>query len=255
MDIATVGGLLFGFALLGTAIVLGGDAAAFVDAPAVLIVVGGTFAMTVMSYSLGDVLRAQGAIRMAVVSPRMTPSAAATFVLELAELARGKGPLALENVQADLAPQPFLRDGIQMVIDGTAGDEVEKVLSGKSRSLSRRHAISVGVFRKAAEVAPAMGLIGTLVGLVQMLGNLDDPATIGPGMAVALLTTFYGAILSNMVFAPLAAKIERNAREEALLHEIYLTGTTSIGRRENPRRLEMLLNARLPPSEQVNYFN
>ena len=100
-----------------------------------------------------------------------------------------------------------------------------------------------------------MGLIGTLIGLVQMLGQLDDPSTIGPSMAVALLTTFYGAVLSNMLFSPLAAKLERNSDEEVLLNTIYLTGVTSIGRKENPRRLEMLVNTLLPPAQRVQFFD
>ena len=109
--------------------------------------------------------------------------------------------------------------------------------------------------RKAAEVAPAMGLIGTLVGLVQMLGRLDDPTSIGPAMAVALLTTLYGAILANMLFAPLATKLERNATEEALVNQIYLTGLNSILRQENPRRLELQLNTLLPPAQRLRVFN
>ena len=100
-----------------------------------------------------------------------------------------------------------------------------------------------------------LGLIGTLVGLVQMLGQLDDPSTIGPSMAVALLTTFYGAVLSNMVFSPLAAKLERNSDEEMLLNNIYVTGVTSIGRQENPRRLEMLVNTLLSPADRVQHFD
>ena len=100
-----------------------------------------------------------------------------------------------------------------------------------------------------------MGLIGTLVGLVQMLGNLDDPSSIGPAMAVALLTTFYGAILATMVFNPLASKLERNSDAEAMVNQIYAIGATSISRQENPRRLEMMLNTILPPVKRVNYFD
>ena len=111
------------------------------------------------------------------------------------------------------------------------------------------------VLRKMGEFSPAMGLIGTLVGLVQMLGHLDDPSTIGPSMAVALLTTFYGAVLANIVFLPLASKLERNSAEETLVNNVYLMGAASIGRQENPRRLEMLLNSVLPPAKRVRYFD
>lgn len=119
----------------------------------------------------------------------------------------------------------------------------------------QRHLKSAGVLRKAAEVAPAMGLIGTLIGLVQMLGNLEDPAAIGPGMAIALLTTFYGAVLSNMMFSPLATKLERNSAEESLVANLYMLAAGSICRKENPRRLEMLFNAMLPPARQIQFFS
>ena len=110
------------------------------------------------------------------------------------------------------------------------------------------------MLRKASEVAPAMGLIGTLVGLVQMLGHLSDPSSIGPGMAIALLTTFYGAILGSMVFSPLAAKLERNAAEEALLNRIYLMTSAAIGSRNHPGRLQLLLNTILPPTDKVHVY-
>jgi chemotaxis protein MotA len=118
-----------------------------------------------------------------------------------------------------------------------------------------RHQKGANIMKKAGDIAPAMGLIGTLIGLVQMLGNLDDPSSIGPSMAVALLTTFYGAVLANMVFMPLAAKLERNSGEEELLNSVYMVGAVSIGRQENPRRLEMLINSILPPSKRVSYFD
>ncbi|MCK4938737.1 MAG: MotA/TolQ/ExbB proton channel family protein, partial [Rhodospirillaceae bacterium] len=135
------------------------------------------------------------------------------------------------------------------------GEEVEGILRKDMFSTVQRHISSASILRKAAEFAPAMGLIGTLIGLVQMLGNLDDPSTIGPSMAVALLTTFYGAVLANMVFSPMAAKLERNSAEEAMVNNIYVMGASSIGRQENPRRLEMMLNSVLPPSKRVQYFD
>ncbi|MEE8274382.1 MAG: MotA/TolQ/ExbB proton channel family protein [Alphaproteobacteria bacterium] len=254
MDLATLLGLFAGFGLIGTAIVLGGTPLAFVDAPAMLIVFGGTFAVTIVSFSLDDVLRANSAVIKALFQPVLDTSIAATQVLELAELARHKGALALENVQSKTVNLPFLNEGLSLVVDGSSGDEVESIMTRKVHAMASRHARSVEVIRKAADVSPAMGLIGTLVGLVQMLGNLEDPSTIGPSMAVALLTTFYGAVLSNMVFSPLAAKLERKSGDEVLLNTIYLTGLASITRHENPRRLEMLLNTLLPPTERIEYF-
>ncbi len=254
MDFATLIGLLAGFGLIGTAIVLGGTPLAFVDLPAILIVFGGTFAMTIVSFSLDDVMRATSAVFKSLFQTAFDPGVAATQILELAEVARHKGALALESMQSQTATLPFLDEGISLVVDGSNGEEIERILNHKLHSMANRHAKSVDVVRKAAEVSPAMGLIGTLIGLVQMLGNLEDPSTIGPSMAVALLTTFYGAMLSNMVFSPLAARLERQSGDEVLLNTIYATGLASITRQENPRRLEMLLNTLLPPAERVAFF-
>ncbi|MFQ5785221.1 MAG: motility protein A [Alphaproteobacteria bacterium] len=255
LDFATIFGLVAGLGLIGTAILLGGAPLAFVDVPALLIVFGGTFAVTTMSFSLDEVMRAGTAVLKTLTRPMLDADRAATQMIELSELARRKGALALQGVQSELARLAFLNEGISMVVDGSNSDEIERSLKHRVEAMANRHAKTVNVIRRAAEVSPAMGLIGTLVGLVQMLGNLDDPSTIGPSMAVALLTTFYGAMLSNMVFSPLATKLERISADERLLNTIYIAGVTSIGRQENPRRLEMLLNTLLPPAQHVHYFD
>jgi chemotaxis protein MotA len=254
-DIATLLGLVGAGVLIVGAITLGGDLGAFVDIPAILIVVGGTLAVTTMSYPLGDVSRAQQAMLGALVTRPLDAAAAAQDALVLAETARERGPMQLQSRLPEFADRPFLRRALTMVIDGSSPEEIERTMSSEINATTARHARSSGVLRRASEVAPAMGLIGTLVGLVQMLGNLDDPATIGPSMAIALLTTLYGALLANMVFAPLAAKLERNAAAESLVSQVYLLGALSICRQENPRRLELLINTVLPPSERIRHFD
>lgn len=255
MDFATIIGLVCGFALLSTAIYLGGSPESFVNLPAILIVLGGTFAVTTICFSLREVGRTAKVLVKTVFYGNRDPAAAAIHVLQVAEMARRQGVLSLQNVLESLHNEPFLHKGISMVVDGTPGEEVEAIMRRDMHSTVQRHHKSTSVLRKAAEFAPAMGLIGTLIGLVQMLGNLDNPANIGPAMAVALLTTFYGAVLANMVFAPLASKLERNSAEEAVVNNVYLMGASSIGRQENPRRLEMLLNSVLPPAKRVQYFD
>jgi chemotaxis protein MotA len=255
MDLATVLGLIGGFGLMAIAIILGGSPGAFLDLPAFLIVVGGTFFITVACFSLGEVLNSQIVVAKTVLGRPGDPSEAAIRMLQLSERARKDGVLGLERHLSRGSDDQFLSKAMDLVLDGTQPDEIEKILRIDVNSMSARHVKGAGVLRKAAEISPAMGLIGTLIGLVQMLGRLDDPATIGPAMAVALLTTFYGAVLANMVFSPLASKLERNSMEEALLHNIYLSGASSIGRQENPRRLEMLLNTMLPPAKRVQYFS
>ena len=173
--------------------------------------------------------------------------------------AAGKGALTPAGQEVGIDCQqvpPRHQDALGIGLEvGPPGGEVEAIMRRDMHSTVQRHAKSTNVLRKLGEFAPAMGLIGTLIGLVQMLGRLNDPSTIGPSMAVALLTTFYGAVLANIVFLPLAAKLERNSTEEALVNNVYLMGATSIGRQENPRRLEMLLNSLLPPSQRVQYFD
>lgn len=255
LDTATVVGLACGFGLIAAAVLLGGQPASFVNLPGLLIVLGGTFAVTAMCFSAGEVTRTAAVLSKAFFRSGRDPSDAAVHVLRVAEMARRQGVLSLQGLLDPLKGEPFLCKGISMVVDGTPGEEVETIMRRDMQATLQRHTKSANVLRKAAEFAPAMGLIGTLIGLVQMLGSLGDPSTIGPSMAVALLTTFYGAVLANMVFSPLAAKLERNSAEEMLVSSIYAMAVASIGRQENPRRLEMLLNSVLPPAKRVQYFD
>ncbi len=255
MDIATLLGMLIGFGLVVAAIATGGSIGAFVDVPSVLIVIGGTFAITTVSFTLGEIIKGQKLMIKAVFNKSGDLAAAATQVLELADLARKNGVLGMQESLKNLDNIPFLQKGLALVVDGTPGDEVERMMKQEIKGMEARHEKSAGILRQAGTVAPAMGLIGTLIGLVQMLGNLDDPNSIGPSMAVALLTTLYGAILANMVFNPMAGKLERNSAEEAALMSLYTLGAASIGRQENPRRLETMLNTQLPPAKRVQFFD
>ena len=254
-DLATVLGVTGAFAVIIAAMVLGGSPGSFVDIPAILIVFGGTFLVTTASFTFEEVIRAQGVMLRAVIYHAETPVDAARRALFLADRARRIGPLNLEEAARDLRPSRFLRLALQLIADQLPSTEVERILTHERQATLERHTRSAGVLRRAAEVAPAMGLIGTLVGLVQMLGNLDDPSTIGPSMAVALLTTFYGAVMANMVFHPLASKLERNSDVEALVNQIYQMAALSIGRQENPRRLEVMINTVLSPHHRVSYFD
>lgn len=255
VDLATVLGLASGLALIGAAIAYGGSVASFFDLPSVLIVVGGTLAVTMVGFTLPELGRTASVLGKTLVHSVRDPSEAALRLLKMSDAARRNGVLTLQSAMPELRDEPFLHNGLAMVVDGTPHDEVETVMRRDLQAMLSRHHKSTNVLRRAAEVSPAMGLIGTLIGLVQMLGHMDDPSTIGPSMAVALLTTFYGAVLSNMVLSPLAAKLERNSAEELLVNQVYIMGVVSIGRQENPRRLEMLLNSILPPARRVQYFD
>lgn len=255
IDFATVVGLIGGLSLIGVAMFLGGSIGGFVDVPALLIVILGTIAVTSISFSLSDLARAQKVTLRALLNTSRDPKETATGTLQIAERARKDGVLSLQDFLDEARGDAFLSRGLSLVVDGAPAQEAENVMRTELHAIADRHNKGADILRRAAEVAPAMGLIGTLVGLVQMLGNLDDPSAIGPAMAVALLTTFYGAVLGNMVFSPLASKLERKSDEEALLNEIYLLGIISIGRQESPRRLEVLLNTILPPAKRISYFD
>ncbi len=228
---------------------------AFINPPSILIVIAGTVAITVVSFSLKDLMNIPGALfRMLGYKPH-NPQDVGVSMIQIAERARSEGMLAMANVAKGMDREPFLQKGLNLTVDGTKPDDIEKILQKEINYTSSIQSKSVDLLRRAAEVAPAMGLIGTLIGLVQMLGNLSDPSTIGPAMQVALLTTFYGAVLAHMVLLPLASKAERNYQNESVMNSLYMVGVLSIGREENPRRLEIQLNAMLPQYQRIAYFD
>jgi chemotaxis protein MotA len=254
-DGATVFGLAAALVLIFGAIVLGGSVGAFLNLPGLLIVVGGTLAVTTVSFTLGDVVRTFGVLGSTVFYRERDPQDAAYSMLELAGYCRKHGVLRLAGPELEkFAREPFLHKALSMLIEGLPEKDIADILSEDMSAATARVHRSANVLRKAAEISPAMGLIGTLIGLVQMLGNLDNPSVIGPSMAVALITTFYGVLLANVVFNPLASKLERNAVDDHLIHYLHSVGVLSISRKDNPRRLEMLLNSALPPEGKVRFF-
>lgn len=251
----TLLGIVVGFGLIIAAMLYGGSPMDFVNLQSVLIVIGGTMAITIVSFSVKDLKHIPAALwRLMTYTPH-DPQEIGITMIQIAEKARTGDLIALEKISKGFEDEPFLQKGLDLTMDGANVEEIENILKQEIYSTSSIQSKSVDLLRRSAEVAPAMGLIGTLVGLVQMLGNLSDPSTIGPAMAVALLTTFYGAILAHMVLIPLSTKAERNSHNESTLNLLYLTGVLSIGRKENPRRLEMQLNAMLPQTHRINYYD
>lgn len=255
VDLVTILGLIFAVGVIVAAIVTNQSKANFFNVPSFLIVVMGTIFVTSVSYSWEELSKAGKIFVQSMIRKRVKPSIMATQLMDITMLARKKGMLALSGIEKELKKDIHLADAVQIVTDGYGGDDIERVLSQNLDALVERHRRSASIARRAAEVAPAMGLIGTLVGLVQMLADLQNPENIGPAMALALLTTFYGAILGTVILAPMAAKLERNSNDEAMIRSLVLTAMSSIARQENPRRLEMLLNSELPPDERIRYFD
>ncbi|MFZ5608728.1 MAG: motility protein A [Pseudomonadota bacterium] len=246
-------GIISGFALILAAMAMGGPAAAFVNGTGILIVIFGTCAVTAISFTSEELAELPAALHTLLFGARDEPAQAAIRSLELAERARRDGLIKLPGA-INASHAPALAKALSLLADGTEIADIERMMERETVASAARYRGTVEILRRAGEVAPAMGLIGTLIGLVQLLGTLDDPAAIGPAMAVALLTTFYGAVLAHMVFLPLAARADRRREAEYLLGSLYSLTAVSIGRQENPRRLEMALNALLPPNKQVQYF-
>lgn len=255
LDLSTVLGIVLSLALISGAISMGSGNANFLDIPSIMIVVLGTITATSIAFTGSEMRRAMKIIGQSFWRKSWDHRIMARQLLDIATLARKKGVLALNATAPELAKDKVLARAIDLVIDGYNGEDIERILSQEIDSLVERHRRSAGILRRGAEIAPAMGLIGTLVGLVQMLSELDNPDAIGPAMALALLTTFYGAIMGLVLLNPLAAKLERNSNDEASIRSLILIAACSIARQENPRRLEMLLNSELPPGARIKYFN
>lgn len=253
-DFFTILGLFLTLGLIGIAMSMGNSNARFLDLPSVLMVIMGSMTATAISYTGEELKHVPAIIGNAFFRRAHKPAVMARQLMDIAVLARKKGLLSLAGAEAELKKDPFLARAVQLAIDGYSGEDIDRILGQEVDALAERHRKSISILRRASEIAPAMGLIGTLVGLVQMLAQLDDPSSIGPAMAIALLTTFYGAIMGMVILGPMSAKLERNSATETTIKTLVMTSIASIARQENPRRLEMLLNSELPPDEQIRYF-
>ena len=254
MDIATPAGILIGALLLIVSIILGGGMsgmAGFINIPSLMIVVGGTIAATLVRYPLQIVTGLVSLIMKTIFVKISSPSAEMHNLIEYAKLARREGLLALEGKVTDIK-DAFLAKSIQLLVDGTDADGLRTILEKEIDNLRGRHSRGKGVLESMGVVAPAFGMMGTLIGLVLMLRELDDPSKIGVGMATALLTTLYGVIVANLVFLPLSGKLEVRSKEEALLKELILEGVVSIQSGDNPSIVEEKLNGFLSPAERKN---
>jgi len=253
MDIATIVGLVAGFGLVGSAILMGGNASAFVDIPSVIIVFGGTVAATLINFPLSDVLSVLGTTKNAFFHRENPPESLVTKLVSFATIARREGILALESHASD-AGDEFLERSIQLAIDGTAPELIKDILTTEIAFMEDRHANGQAILQAMGTFSPAFGMIGTLVGLVSMLATLDDPSTIGAGMAVALLTTLYGALLANVLFLPAAGKLKVRTSNELLAKELVIEGILSIQSGDNPRVVEQKLKAFVSPAirNQIN---
>jgi chemotaxis protein MotA len=238
VDIASLVGFLLGIGIIVGAIATGGDVMLFVNVPSLLIVFGGTFGVTLMRVPLTDFLRSFGVLGKAFFNKKEDTAALIEDAVRLSDVARKNGLLALEGEEIN---NPFLKKGITLCVDGHEPAFVQKMLNQEINQLISRHEVGQDMWRGVGDLAPAMGMIGTLVGLVQMLANMSDPASIGPAMAVALLTTLYGAMIANCFALPIVDKLGSVLSYERSTKELILDTITGIQEGMNPKVLEALL--------------
>jgi len=250
MSFSTLIGLIAGVAIVLIAMSLGSSIMMFINIPGVMIVVGGTIAATMIRYSMADSFKAIGmSFSVLKVTSEVRDFRELIDITEdLLRLIRSKGALAMESYEVN---NDFYQSGVRMMVDGYSPEQVKQTLREKNKRMLEKAETSAGVFRSVGEAAPAFGMIGTLVGLIQMLSNLSDPAAIGPAMAVAMLTTLYGAMIANLFALPIADKIESWAQNESHRQALIMEAVESLTHGHNPAVMRDLLAPFLQSSGKV----
>ncbi|MCH5257891.1 MAG: motility protein A [Lachnospiraceae bacterium] len=256
MDLASIIGLvlciilvIFGIVFDASAGIVFSNLNSFVDIPSVLITFGGSFSCILASYTINGFLEGLKSFRLVLKSSEINVPDIITKIIELSNVARKEGLLSLEEAAGDI-DDPFLQKGILLVVDGTDPELVRAIMETELVSVEGRHKDKIGFWENLGAMGPAWGMIGTLIGLINMLKALDDPSAIGPAMAVALLTTLYGSMLANWICAPVASKLKDKNASEMMVKEIEIEGLLSIQAGENPRVIEEKLKSFLAPADR-----
>jgi len=247
MDIATIVGMVSGVGFILITILLGSGLGLFINIPSIVIVFGGTIAATLVAFPLNDFLKVIGVTMRTFIFKIEPLEELIKQLVEISNKARKGGLLSIEGDIKDIS-DPYLSSALQMTVDGVKTSDIAAIMQKKMTLIEAEHKIGSRIYDKMGTFAPAFGMIGTLVGLVQMLANLDDPSTIGPKMAVAMITTFYGAITANLFCIPMAAKLELRSTQELQNMNLLFEGVVSIREGEHPRLMEDKLNVYLAAS-------
>lgn len=244
MDIASLIGLIGAIGMVVGSMIAAGGLGPFVDVPSILIVFGGTFFAVMYKCTMPVFLRSYGAMAKAFMPKAAKREDLIGKMVELSDLARKNGLMALENQEVG---DPFFSQGLQMLVDGADEAKLVKQMTEETKAMKVRHSEVHEAVKGWIDIAPAMGMIGTLIGLVQMLGNMSDPKSIGPAMAVALLTTLYGAFIANVLFGPILAKLEGYSADETLYRDMVIAGLRNIARGDSGRIVQEQMVAVMPP--------
>lgn len=252
MDIATVLGIISAFGLVIVAIAMGGGIKLFISVQSMMIVLGGTLGATMINYPLKEVLGVFQVVRHVFFKKVMSSRDIIRQFIKFSTQARREGILSLESQIEGV--EEFLKKGVQLSIDGLEPHAIREILETEITFIQDRHRLGAEVFTTMGTYSPALGMVGTLIGLVQMLQRMSDPGAVGPAMALALLTTFYGAVMANILFLPIAGKLRTRSSEEVMVKEMMIQGVICISNGENPRIVEQKLMAFLPPSQRKSEF-
>lgn len=252
VDLGTIIGLVVALLSVGLSIVLGGDPLALINIPSIVVVFGGATGATICAFPLAKMLKVHTVVLKAVFGEVSDVEETIRDLVKFAEIARREGILSLENHIGDMKEE-FVVRGIKMAVDGTDPELIRVIMETELEGLMDRHMSGKMILDQFAKYAPAFGMIGTLMGLIFMLGSMDDPASIGPSMAVALITTLYGAIVANVFAGPIADKLYSKDQEEILLKTVIIAGVMSIQSGDNPRVVESKLLTYLPPSQRTSF--
>ncbi len=246
MDITTLMGILVAGGLVVSSILMGGSGTWFVSYPSIMIVVGGTMGATLINYPLSEVLGVLKVTKNAFMHRSQSAGNLIPLMVDFAKKARQEGILSFESQLKDIE-DPFLVKGLQMAIDGMESSSIEEVMATEIANAQERHRLGSDIFSTMGAFAPAVGMLGTIIGLVQMLMQMEDPSQIGAPMAVALLTTFYGTLLANLLFIPISGKLKIRSQQEMLVKQIVLEGVIAIQSGDNHRIVEQKLKAFIAP--------
>lgn len=240
-------GIALGIGLLVWSITSGGPIAAFIDAPSLVITLGGSFSALLVSFPLTDLKKIPKVLKQLLLQSDIKEEELIATVVDISKKTRSQGILAIENDIKELDNE-MLVYGLEMVVDGSDPEDIREIMEIKAENIEKRHSVGQNIFNKWGELAPGFGMLGTLIGLIIMLGQLTDPSTIGSGMATALITTFYGSLLANMIFLPIATNLKIQTEAEMQLCEMAIEGVLSIQAGQNPRVIEQKLRSYLPAS-------
>lgn len=254
MDIASLAGIILGIVMLVFGIISNagvGGLQEYLDFPSAIITFGGAFSCTLASVSLQNFIGGLKSFTLIFKEAKVNTSDMIKKIIDLSNIARKEGLLSLEEAAMDL-DEPFLKKGILLIVDGTDPDLVRAIMETELSSIENRHKDLIGFWETLGLMGPAWGMIGTLVGLVDMLYHMEDPATLGPAMAVALITTLYGSVLANWICSPVANKLKADNAAEMMQKEVMIEGLLSIQAGENPRVIEEKLKSFLSPKDREN---